>query len=398
MLLRQSPFPIVFVLDWIKQKTVRTTINLPSQLISVMSVLYRIVSARLNPPKPSHGSFAGQTILITGATGGLGLEAAKKLAVHGATTLIITARDEKKGAKAKAAVEEHLESMSPNPNQSINIIPLVLEMTEPSSIHAFIDTLKSHTTNLDQAILNAGIVPMSHTMSASYESTIRVNTVSTILLSLLLLPFLLASPLTAQASVNNRPHLSFISSGTAWGDTLLQSWYPHSSEQNPMAALSKPEAFAGFQQYARSKLLLEMCFRPIASLPSLLSDPSDPKSSPKVLVTSTCPGMTRTDLGRGLSEKGWLITVLAKLVMFLIAHPAQTGANTYLTSLEVGAEAKGEMWKDDRVWIEESEKNIRSKEATEVGERVWSEMSAVAEREDATGVVEAMLGEEKKEK
>ena len=353
--------------------------------------------SRFNPPKPSHASFAGQTVLITAATGGLGLEAAKKLAVQGTSTLIITARDEKKGANAKAAIEAHLSSLSPNPNKSINVIPLVLEMSEPSSIHAFIDTLKPHTKHLDHAILNAGLVQTTHTMSASYETTIRVNTISTTLLSLLLLPFLLASPLTTQTSVTNRPHLSFVSSGTAW-TTKLETWRPYSSDQNPMTALSKSEAFAAFQQYARSKLLLEMCIRPIAFLPSLLSDSSDPKSRPKVLVTSTCPGMTRTDLGRGFANKGWVMAILAKIVMFMIAKSAQDGANTYLTCLETGMEARGEMWKDDKVWVEESETNLRSEEARAVGERVWREMREIVGREDGTGVVKQMLGEGKKEK
>ena len=362
-----------------------------------MSALYRVIRSRLNPPKPSHASFAGQTILITAATGGLGLEAAQKLAVQGTSTLIITARDEKKAAIAKAAIEAHLKSISPNPNKSIKIVSLVLEMSEPSSIHAFIDTLKTHTKHLDHAILNAGVVQTTHSMSASYETTIRVNTVSTTLLSLLVLPFLLASPLTTQDSVSHRPHLSFISSGTAW-TTKLETWKPYSSDDKPMAALSQPEAFTAFQQYARSKLLLEMCIRPIAFLPSLCSDPSNAKSQLKVLVTSTCPGMTRTDLARGYTSKGLVISILIKMLTFLISRSAQAGANTHITSLETGMEARGEMWKDDRVWLEESETNIRGKEAREVGGRAWKEMKAVVEAEDGTGVVSEMLTEGKKVK
>ena len=263
-----------------------------------MSALFRLLRSRLNPPKPSHASFIGQTILITAASGGLGLEAAKHLAAQGTSTLIITARDEKKGAAAKAAIEAHLKTFSPNPNKSINILTLVLEMSDPSSIHAFIDALKSHTTHLDQAILNAGLVQAKHTMSSGYETTIRVNTISTTLLGLLLLPLLLASRLTTQQSISSRPHLSFISSGTAWLFTGPEKWRPYSNDANPVAALSKAEAFppgrmGGQAEYATSKLLLEMSIRKIAFLPSLLSDPSDPKSEPKVLVTSTCKHNSR---------------------------------------------------------------------------------------------------------
>ena len=79
-----------------------------------MSDLWRLIRNRFVPPRASDASFAGQTVLITAATGGLGLEAAKKLASQGTSTLIITARDEKKGAVAKSTIESHLASSSPN--------------------------------------------------------------------------------------------------------------------------------------------------------------------------------------------------------------------------------------------------------------------------------------------
>ena len=288
-------------------------------------------------------------------------------------------------------------------------------MTDPKSIHAFINSLKSHTDHLDHAILNAGTIQTTHTVASEYETTIRINTISTALLALLVLPLLLASPLTTQASIDKRPHLSIVSSALSWM-TKLEGLRPQSTSDTPLADLSTKESFpsgamGGQTQYGRSKLLLEYSIRPIAALPSLLTEPSNPKSTPKVIVSSLCksqfltfpkphpltlspgPGLCRSDLGRQFSEGFWLKRVLLQFAMYIIARPASAGANTYITSLETGIEAKGEIWRNDHVNYEEIEKNVRSEEGKEVGWRVWREVRAVMLKEDQTGVVKNLLGE-----
>ena len=107
--------------------------------------------------------------------------------------------------------------------------------------------------------------------------------------------------------------------------------------------------------------------------------------------------MCRSDLGRQYTGQNPVFRLLVAILFFTIARSATDGANTYLTSLEQGIEARGEMWKDDRIWnIEGVEKNIRSKEAREVQERVWREMKGIVVKEDGTGVVTGLLGEGKK--
>jgi NAD(P)-dependent dehydrogenase (short-subunit alcohol dehydrogenase family) len=57
------------------------------------------------PHLPPTDSFTGKTILITGASGGLGLAAAVHFVNLGAKSVIITARTAAKGEQAKASIE-----------------------------------------------------------------------------------------------------------------------------------------------------------------------------------------------------------------------------------------------------------------------------------------------------
>lgn len=55
---------------------------------------------------PLSTSFAGKSVIVTGATSGLGLEAAVIYVQSGAETVYITARSAAKGAEAKKVIEE----------------------------------------------------------------------------------------------------------------------------------------------------------------------------------------------------------------------------------------------------------------------------------------------------
>ncbi|KAJ4212729.1 hypothetical protein NW759_011369 [Fusarium solani] len=83
--------------------------------------MFKVLTARLHPPKPSGLRLDGLTVLLVGASTGIGLEAAKKLATKGPAKLIVTARDASKASKTKALIEEHLTATS-TPQSSIPTI------------------------------------------------------------------------------------------------------------------------------------------------------------------------------------------------------------------------------------------------------------------------------------
>lgn len=282
--------------------------------------MLKILTARAHPPKPSSRRLDGLTVLLIGASTGIGLEAAKQLATKCVSTLVVTARDDLKAQKTKEAIQHHLASL-PQPPVVPNIIPLVVEMSSPTSIYDFIRALEKAVSHLDHAILSAGILLGSYeTAPTGYETSLQVNAISPIFVSLLLMPLLLASPLVEKLSVAERPHLTIVSSGGAWL-TKRSSIEPFFASDKPLTELSKRENFppgmmGGQYHYSRSKLMTEYSKRHLARLASI----TDAGGKPRVLVVSVCPGAVNSSLSRHSAGSGFL-GVMAKAVNNTVRGP-----------------------------------------------------------------------------
>lgn len=339
-----------------------------------------MLDQRLNPPKPTTRSFAGLTILITGASTGLGLEAAKKIAALGVDRLIITARNESKGQAAKKTIEAFVAS-NPGPATSkhTEIIPMTLDMGSFAEVQKFADTLKKQFSSIDGAILNAGMMQNTYVETGDgWEETMQVNTLSTLLLGLELLPLLLASADaaadTAKKNDDYKPHLTFISSGTAWL-VKPEQMQDFMASDTPLEAISASTAFppglmGGSSVYGRSKLLLEYGVRHLAASPAL----TGPDGKPKVIVNTNCPGLCKSDLGRRATTNP-IMKIIAWLIFSIIARTPGQGAETYLQAVTKGDETHGQMWKNDRVF--EPGPMLATPEGREFGDRIWSEIQQV---------------------
>lgn len=358
--------------------------------------MLKVLTARVNPPKPSSRRLDGLTVLLIGASTGIGLEAAKKLAAKGLATLLVTARDETKARKTKEVIEHHLASLPQQPLVTPNIIPLVVELTSPASIYGFVGTLEKSVSHLDHLIISAGILLGSYeTAPTGYETSLQVNAISPMLLSLLLMPLLLASPLVRKSSVEEWPHLTIVSSEGAWL-TKRSTIEPFFTSDTPLTELSKRENFPpgmmGAQfHYARSKLMTEYSKRHLARLASII----DGDGKPKVLVISVCPGAVNSDLSRHSAESG-LSRVMAKMVNTTVARTTDQGSNIYMTSLELGQEAQGKMWADDHI-LQDHKEYFLSADGVRLGEHVWKETKDFALHADKAygrGIISQILGED----
>ena len=298
-----------------------------------MAVFYNLIHAKWYPPAPPKTSFAGKTVLITGANTGLGFEAAKHFLALDVSRLIFGVRSLEKGNAAKA----RLEQAYPSKGDAIDILPL--DMNSYKSISEFTETINTRYQTLDVALLNAGISNRLYSVSPEgWEETLQVNTISTTLLGLLLLPKLRASK-RDQSSV----HMVIVSSGLHKGVTAQEIG---AGSENVLAACNDSESrFAsvggGQRQYAISKLLIMFVVKQLAALGT------SPGGKPEVLVTSCCPGACITDLGRQYNR--WYEQLAMLLLGPFIARTVEEGSRTLVSAATLGAESQGGYWKNDQL-------------------------------------------------
>jgi NAD(P)-dependent dehydrogenase (short-subunit alcohol dehydrogenase family) len=314
-----------------------------------MAGLIRLLHQKYHPPALTETTFDGKTVLITGGTSGLGLEAAKKLAALNAFTVIITARDPAKGARAKEEIEFVCRDRAQD-DLDIQVWPL--DMSDFSSVRNFAHRVNTELSRLDVAILNAGHLDRErHTVNANtgpWELTLMVNTLATLLLGLLLLPKLLSTAQSAPAAPNDPPHLTFISSGIV-AFAKPSTYLRYTTDAHILQTASSQRASAqlgggsGFQQYAQSKLFLEYGMRRLAALPCIAKSSGERT----IIVNSTCPGMCRSELGRSWDRSPLLLRLLLWVFVRIFARSADHGSRSYVSAVTRGVEGHGKMWKDD---------------------------------------------------
>ena len=336
-----------------------------------MGAIWRLVSSKWNLPFEENTPFAGKIVLITGTTiGGLGFEAAQKIAALHPTKLIITARSEKKGKAAKEQIERYIQALPGSGKEaSPEIETYELDMDDFSNLKAFVEKLNADVPKLDAVILNAGVTNRAWSKTREgWEQTLQVNTISTTLLALLLLPKLLSN-----GDSNKPTHLSFVSSGTARSvkPDKVRKFY---DSPNALQFMSDEKGWlGGMGQYALSKLVLEYAMRQIARLPSV----TPTSGEPTIVVNSTCPGMCKTDLGRQFTEKNVLFRILLWILFLLVGRSAAAGSRQYVSAITRGKESQGKLWKDDKYY--DGGEMVESQEGRKFGDKVWKELVQVME-------------------
>ncbi|MCJ1321907.1 hypothetical protein MMC15_007252 [Xylographa vitiligo] len=293
-----------------------------------MAGLVRLLREKWNPPADPTSPFTHKTILLTGGTGGLGLEAAVKYLVLGASTLIIGARNPAKAQAAKSTIE----ARSQRPGV-VQIWPL--DMDSFASVKAFADRARRELDRLDVALLNAGLIMREYRQSEEgWEETLQVNALSTVLLGLLLLPKLKASGTETEPA-----HMAITSSNLHKSATRKMVGV----EGSLLKHLNAKEGFGQDRQYATSKLLVEYAVQKMAAM--VLEE----SGKTRVVVNSLCPGLCTSDLARGFDA--WYEVAAKNIGFALIARTAEQGSRTLVSGTTQGPEGHGKFWRND-VWDE----------------------------------------------
>jgi NAD(P)-dependent dehydrogenase (short-subunit alcohol dehydrogenase family) len=300
----------------------------------------------ITPPKVVNEDYSGRNIIVTGATSGIGVEAAYKFAALGASKVIITARDLAKGQSTKATLEARL-------RRSGQLEVWELDMMSYDSITAFAKRA-NELDHLDIAILNAGTQRTAfHKTTNGWEEALQVNTLSTTLLALLLLPKLRAS----KQHTGKIPILEFVNSGLH-----QRAVVPPEIQDMPniLAHYNTEEQFKESKQYTFSKLFLMYATRCMA----------DCTSSGDVIITSVCPGFVNSNLGRDHFFPG--VFVLAFFFTFLFMRTPDQGANMIISGTTQGESVHGRFWQHDQ--IQPIPLSLGGDSGKQLGDRMFDEI------------------------
>lgn len=195
-------------------------------------------------PLPSDVRLEGKTAIVTGSNVGLGFEAAKELASHGLSRLILGVRDPAKGEAAKAEIAKAATGCD------IQVWPLDQESW--TSMVAFAERARSQLDRLDIVLLNAGLKRLEFSQSPTgHEAHVQVNHLGTALLSLLLV-----EPLRRTARQTGKPgRMTITASSVAFSAPVSDVQEPRGGK-GILAWLDDPASFIpGDSRYRLSKLL-----------------------------------------------------------------------------------------------------------------------------------------------
>ena len=222
------------------------------------------------PSLPPPETFKAASILITGASGGLGLAAAVHFVNLGASSVTITARSKAKGEAARAVIEAQTGT------RGKDIVDVMeLQMDTLASVREFADRLTGEKGRKkpDYVLLNAGVLNRAwREGKGGFEESIQINVLSTALLGLLLLPWL-------REGFGER-RLVFVTSGTH-RSVAIDGW----PREDVLGYLSRKENWPKEGIYGTNKLLEQYVVNEIAKLVAVGSE-----GKAKVIVNPMCPG------------------------------------------------------------------------------------------------------------
>lgn len=260
---------------------------------------YASFSVGFNPLPRSRKDLTGKTVLITGATNGLGLFCAHEFALLGAKVIFV-ARDRKKA-----------EDICKKINRDVvraNVDYILADQSDLKAVASLeADLAREAPNGFDIVLLNAGYAPPA--IQALGPSQLE-SSITTMHLSHFLLMKMIWKNLRPNARVVITASVG--ASGCSDVNQILEGVRSSKPETHPK--------FAASIYYARAKLANAMFARSLG----LLAD-MDPRN---IKVSSHHPGCVATNIWEGVSP-AWLRILLARIALLQMRN-LRTGSATLL--------------------------------------------------------------------
>jgi retinol dehydrogenase 12 len=236
----------------------------------------------------------GKTVVVTGASSGIGLETAVALAARGARVLI-TARDAGRGQAA-------LDTIRKSSGGDCDLV--LFDLMSMSSVRRGAAEILAQTDRIDVLVNNAGLVLSTRTETPDgFEATFAINHLGPFLLTQLLTDRIVASSPSRIVNVASTAHTS-AKRGLDFDD------------------LQSEKGYRAMKVYGESKLA-NIYFT--TELARRLQGRG---------VTANClhPGLVKTGYGRDGDTKGYLALGIRLAVLFMITPEQGAATSVYLAS------------------------------------------------------------------
>ncbi|KAF2009287.1 retinol dehydrogenase 12 [Aaosphaeria arxii CBS 175.79] len=300
-------------------------------------------------PQTKH-NFSDQTIVVTGANTGLGIEAARLLVDQGAAKVILAVRSI---AKGEAAAVNILKTTKATKNA---VEVWQLDLSNHDSIKAFAKRV-SGLERLDAVIQNAGIMSLQRAEIEGVEQHIQVNVIGAVLVGLLVLPKLRETG----KKFGVRTRLSFVGSDLMYVARASET----KTEGSLLKALGDEEKANINDRYPTSKLLLFYAVQEIAKRSAL-------SASSNVVINVMTPGACNSDLMR--DDINIVVRVIQSGMKSLIARSTVDGGRLLIDAIkpDLAEETHGRFLMDCR--IGENGPNVESDQGRILAKRFNGEL------------------------
>ncbi|KAJ0415994.1 NAD(P)-binding protein [Aspergillus carlsbadensis] len=321
----------------------------------------------ITPPSPTH-PFTNQTVIITGANRGLGLEAARHFHRLNCARLILAVRTVEKGHAAKedilsSAERSHANSTSapapasasaPESDAAARIHVWPLDLRSTASTIAFADRVKRELDRVDVFVASAGVSTAAFELVEGVEQVVQVNVLNTCLLVLLLLPKLQEYTAVGGDSV---PHLVVVAS-----DAHRLTSFPEVNVPDLYLGMSGREGFDQFHRYNATKLIQVLFIRELvarltkranakirlplpipSSPPTPTSTPTaeaDAGATPPVIINLVNPGLSST------TSDGKPFPLHVRIFRRILSRTVEVGSRTLVLAASAPASSHGEYQSD----------------------------------------------------